>query len=130
MADGTKATPGPWKFCPSVEGDILGIYPDTGNAEFPIAVMPDYRQRAINEANGPLLASAPTLRSALALIDGEAPASEPRDQPTVGLPPNYSRDIAEYVAEIVREAFEEGKTRGRWEAAKIARAALSKAEGK
>ncbi len=64
------------------------------------------------------------LTLALEKIDGEAPASEPRDGPTVGFPP--SRD-PEYDDgnDVVEEAFREGVRRGLWEAANIARTTLA-----
>ena len=61
---------------------------------------------------------------ALKQIDGEATEREPSDGPTVSLGPGHSRDLRDYVEDIIREAFNEGYTRGLWEAATIARAAL------
>ena len=58
-------TPGPWKSRSSVDGDFLGIYPDTGRPEFPIAKMPDYLKKEVIEANARLIAAAPALLRAL-----------------------------------------------------------------
>lgn len=58
-------TPGPWKACCSAGGDFLGIYPDTGAAEFPVAKMPGIIRPGVNEANARLIAAAPELLAAL-----------------------------------------------------------------
>lgn len=74
-----------------------------------------------------LMDQATAMFQALAEIDGEAPAHEPAaDAPNVGAPRNWSPDLAEYVQDIVQQAFEEGKARGRWEAAAHARTALAR----
>lgn len=68
------------------------------------------------------------LAAALDEIDGEAPAKEPRDRPTVGFPP--SRDPGQDDGnDVVEEAFREGVARGLWIAANIARPAIARARG-
>lgn len=69
------------------------------------------------------------LTLALEQIDGEAPATEPHDGPTVGFPP--ARDPEQDDGnDVVHEAFREGVARGLWQAAKIARAALANIGGR
>lgn len=78
--------------------------------------------------NGAILSQAreiAELREALTSIDGEAVTKEPPAEPTVGPPRGWREEMADYVHEIVLEAFQEGASRGRWEAANIARSALS-----
>lgn len=58
-------TPGPWKAVRSIEGDFLGIYPETERMEFPVAKMPDYVKAEVNETNARLIAAAPTLLAEL-----------------------------------------------------------------
>lgn len=69
----------------------------------------------------------PNMWAALSEIDGEAPADEPRDGPTVGFQPSADPEIDDG-NDVVREAFQEGVTRGLWIAANIARVAIAKAE--
>lgn len=61
---------------------------------------------------------------ALKQIDGEATEREPSDGPTVSLGPGHSRELRDHVDDLISEAFNEGYTRGLWEAAAIARKAL------
>lgn len=67
------ATPGPWKVCPSIEEDFLGVYPDTGKPEFPIAKIPEYIKPDTMKKNAVFIANSrsdiPTL---LALITAQA----------------------------------------------------------
>jgi len=66
----TKVIQGPWKVSQSVEGDFLGIYPDTDKMEFPIAKMPEIVKPEINLARAKLIAAAPDLlRVAELLVD-------------------------------------------------------------
>jgi hypothetical protein len=65
-----------------------------------------------------------SLLEALKAIDFEATDREPSDGPTVSLAPGHSRELRDHVDDLIREAFDEGYTRGLWEAAAIARAAL------
>jgi hypothetical protein len=44
-------------------------------------------------------------REALEAIDGDAPVREPSASPTVSLDPGHSRDLRDYVDEIIREAL-------------------------
>ena len=67
------------------------------------------------------------LEKALLNIAGEAPAKEPRDQPTVGWPPNWSAEYCDEVNDMVQEAFNEGHARACWELGQIADAALKAA---
>jgi len=54
----TKGSALPWKACPSIEGDFLGIYPDTDRSEFPIAIMPTYVRAEINDTHADLIVRA------------------------------------------------------------------------
>lgn len=65
---------------------------------------------------------------ALEDIDASAPAKEPRDGPTVGFQPSHDPEQDDG-NDIVEEAFREGVARGLWEAAKVARATLTKSNG-
>ena len=67
------------------------------------------------------------LLDALERISGEAPAKEPRDQPTVGWPPNWSAEYCDEVNDIAQQAFSEGYARACWELGQIADAALKAA---
>lgn len=60
-------TPGPWKVANSVENDFVGIYPDTGKMEFPIAKMPEVAYKSQAE-NARLIAAAPDLLNALKAV--------------------------------------------------------------
>ena len=64
------------------------------------------------------------LLDALERISGEAPAKEPRDQPTVGWPPSWSTDYRDEVNDMILEAFAHGHARACWELGQIADAAL------
>ena len=86
----------------------------------------DREFNAESAANGRLIASAPDLLAALLQIDGEAPAKEVPDHPTVGFPPSSDPEVDDG-NEVVREAFDEGVCRGLALAAAIARAAIAKA---
>ncbi|MES2904036.1 MAG: hypothetical protein V4696_07610 [Pseudomonadota bacterium] len=68
------------------------------------------------------------LLAALATIDEEAPAKEPRDGPTVGFQPSHDPEEDDG-NETVREAFDEGVRRGLWMAADVARRAIQRATG-
>ena len=46
-----------WKACDSSDGDIFAIYPDTGKAEFPIAVKPPYIRDDIWRENAAMIAA-------------------------------------------------------------------------
>lgn len=63
-------------------------------------------------------------REALEKIAGEAPAKEPRDQPTVGWPPNWSEDLENTVNDMIVYAFEDGYAYATWKMGQIADAAL------
>lgn len=65
MSEQSKHTPGPWKVSPSTEADFLGVYPDTGRSEFPVAKLPEYIKAEIAEANARLIAAAPDLLAEL-----------------------------------------------------------------
>ena len=64
------------------------------------------------------------LEAKLEKIAGEAPAKEPRDEPSVAWPPSWSTDYRDHVNDMIREAFADGRNRGAWEAGQIADAAL------
>jgi hypothetical protein len=100
----SKATRGPWKFCPSVEGDFLGIYPSTGKMENPIAKMPEYVNTEINVANGRLIASAPDLVEVLEecaeYFDGRADA----DHDETGFVPNKEMRLLTLIQEALKKA--------------------------
>lgn len=85
--------------------------------------------QTLSHPDARLIAASPCLFKACKEIDGEAPVKEPSAEPTIGPSPGWRTEIADEVHEIVREAFEEGKTRGRWEAAQPARQAILRAEG-
>jgi hypothetical protein len=67
------------------------------------------------------------LEAKLEKIAGEAPAKEPRDEPSVAWPPSWSTDYRDHVNDMIREAFADGRNRGAWEAGQIADAALKAA---
>ena len=56
-------TKGPWKVCESIEGDFIGVYPDTGKIEFPIAKMSNFVRAEVSAANARLIAEAGTVYS-------------------------------------------------------------------
>lgn len=58
MTDELKHTPTPWKFSLSIERDFLGIYPDTGKKEAPIAKMPEYIRKDVMAANAEFIVRA------------------------------------------------------------------------
>lgn len=67
-----------WKVARSIDGDFLGVYPDTGNKEFPIAIMPSYVKAEINEAHAKQIALLPDLLSAArAFLEPYKELSEP-----------------------------------------------------
>ena len=53
-------TPAPWKVAPTNGGD-LAVCADRGRAEFPVATLPPFIKRPINDANARLIAAAPDL---------------------------------------------------------------------
>jgi hypothetical protein len=81
MSGERKHTPGPWKVAPSIEGDFLGIFPDTGKMELPIAKFSDIVRAEINAANGRLIAAAPDM---LAALKAAVEISDRRLDPALG----------------------------------------------
>jgi len=67
----TKAeyTPGPWKADINIGMDRLGVYPETGKAEFPVAWLPEINRHEVNTANACLIAAAPNLLKAAQQAD-------------------------------------------------------------
>lgn len=118
-----KHTPGPWEVSRTIDEGLTAV--KAVNEALAICTFRPFRKNYLADAH--LMALSPSMFTALSEIDGEAPAKEPHDEPTVGPPPGWRTEMADYVHEIVREAFEEGKARGRWEAAELARAAIAKA---
>ena len=99
------------KFCVSPEGGRIPTYPLTQAA----ALIRAQAERV------------KVLEAKLEKIAGEAPAKEPRDEPSVAWPPSWSTDYRDYVSDMIREAFADGRNRGAWEAGQIADAALKAA---
>ena len=87
-------------------------------------------ERAARDAAALIRAQAERVRvleAKLEKIAGEAPAKEPRDQPTVGWPPSWSTNYRDEVNDMVQDAFNEGHARACWELGQIADAALKAA---
>ncbi len=84
----------------------------------------DYERAEMASRRRDLFSELSVRNIALQEIDGNAPADEPRDGPTVGFQPSHDPEQDDG-NETVRGAFDEGVARGMWMAANIARAALT-----
>lgn len=137
MATVAEHTPGPWLMvsrpssivgwpivAPQAMGRVVCSLNYADPKAFGGAQPGDRAFNAESEANGRIIEIAPMTYAACAAIDGEAPASEPRDRPTVGFQPSSDPEIDDG-NDVVAEAFQEGVARGLWLAAKIARDALA-----
>lgn len=83
------------------------------DAEILTVLLAEARQRASE-----LEAAHLKLTSAVEAMQGNAPAKEPSKEPTVGF--NHHRtDSAEYFNELLQQAFNDGYSRGMWEASDL-----------